>query len=70
MIRKSTIDKKIEQNKAKYNLDRHFAKIFAFPSRNDIKNEFLTRKVFLPEKYLLEKAAKIKRSENERTNRC
>ena len=70
MIRKSTIDKKIEQNKAKYNLDRHIAKISALPSRNAIKNEFLTRKDFLPEKYLLEKAAKIKRSENERTNRC
>ena len=52
-----TIDNKIEQNKAQYNLDRQTAKIFASSSANVSKYEFLTGKDVLPEKDLLEKAA-------------
>ena len=55
-----TIDNKIEQNKAQYDLDRHNAKISALSS--DIsKYEFLTGKDVLPEKDLLENAATMKR---------
>ena len=54
------ISKKIEQNKAQYDLDRQTTKIFALSSRNISKYEFLTGKVVLPEKGLLEKAAAIK----------
>ena len=57
-----TVDKKIKQNKAKYNLDRQTAKIFALAS-GSVKYEFLTGKEDLPEKHLLEKSATIKRFE-------
>ena len=50
-----TIDKKIEQNKAQYNLDKQTAKIFALSSGNVSKFEFLTGKGVLPEKDFLEK---------------
>ena len=50
-----TIDKKIEQNKAQYNLDKQTAKIFALSSGNVRKFEFLTGKDVLPEKDFLEK---------------
>ena len=55
-----TIDNKIEQNKAQYNLDRQAAKISALSSGKVYKYEFLTGKDVLPE-YLLEKAATIKK---------
>ena len=48
-----TINNKIEQNKAEYNLDRQTAKIFAFSSGNNSKHEVLTGKDALPEKGLL-----------------
>ena len=57
------IDNKIEQNKAQYNLDKQTAKISALSSGNVSKYEFLTEKVVLPKKDLLEKAAAIKRFE-------
>ena len=50
-----TIDKKIEQNKAQYNLDKQTAKIFALSAGNVSKFEFLTGKDVLPEKDFLEK---------------
>ena len=50
-----TIDKKIEQNKAQYNLNKQTAKIFALSSGNVSKFEFLTGKDVLPEKDFLEK---------------
>ena len=55
-----TIDSKIEQNKAKYDLDRQTAKIPALSSGNVTINEFLAGKDILPEKDLLEKAATMK----------
>ena len=55
-----TINNKIEQNKAEYNLDRQTAKIFAFLSGNNSKHEVLTGKDALPEKGLLEKAVTLK----------
>ena len=55
-----TVDKKIERNKARYDLDRETAKIFAWLSGNVIKYEFLTDKDVLLEKNLLEKAATMK----------
>ena len=58
-----TIDSKIEQNKAQYNLDRQTAKISALSSGNVSKYEFLSSKDVLSEKDLLEKAATIKRLE-------
>ena len=58
-----TIDKKIEQNKAQYNLYRPTSKISALSSRNVCKYDFLTSKDVLPEKGLLEKAATFKRFE-------
>ena len=57
------IDKKIEQNKAQYNLDRQPAKISALSSGNVSKYEFLTNKDVLPEKDFLEKAATMKKFE-------
>ena len=39
-----TINKKIKQNKAQYNLDRKTAKISTFSSGNVSKYEFLTGK--------------------------
>ena len=58
-MRKS-IDNKIEQIKAQYNLDRQTAKISALSSGNICKREFLTGEDVLPAKDLLEKAATIK----------
>ena len=55
-----TINSKIEQNKAQYNLNRQTAKISALSSGNVSKYEFLTGKYVLPEKDLLEKATSIK----------
>ena len=40
------INNKIEQNKAKYNLDREAAKIWALSSGNIGNYEFLTNEVF------------------------
>ena len=58
-----TINNKIEQNKAQYNLERQTAKISALSSGNVSKYEFLTGKDVLPETDLLEKAATMKRFE-------
>ena len=58
-----TIDDKIEQSKAQYDLDRQTAKILASSSGNVGKCEFLTGKDVLPEKVLLEKVVTIKRFE-------
>ena len=52
---------KIEQNKAQFNLDRQTAKISALSTGNVSKYKFLTGKVVLPGKDLLEKAATMKR---------
>ena len=54
-----TMDNKIEQNKAQYDLDRQTAKISPLSSGNVNKYEFWTGKYVLPEKELLEKAATI-----------
>ena len=48
-----TIDNKIEQNGALYDLDRETAKIFALSSGSVSKYEFLTGKDLLPEKDFL-----------------
>ena len=58
-----SVNNKIEQNKAQYDLDRQTAKVSAFLSRNVSKYEFLTGKDVLPQKDLLEKAATMKRFE-------
>ena len=58
-----TINNKIEQNKTQYNLDRQTAKSLALSSENVDKYEFLKGENILPEKQLLEKAAKMKRFE-------
>ena len=58
-----TIDSKIEQSKAQYNLERQTAKISASSSENVIKYEFLTGKDVLSDKDLTEKAVAIKRFE-------
>ena len=58
-----TIDNKIEQNKAQYNLDRQTNNISALSSGNISKYEFLTDKDVLPEKDLPKKAAAIKEFE-------
>ena len=50
-----TIDNKIEQNKAPYNLDRQTAKISSLSSGNVSKYDFFNGKDILPEKVLLEK---------------
>ena len=55
-----TIDKKNEQNKNHYNLDKPTAKISALASGNFGKYKFLTGGHILPEKELLEKVATIK----------
>ena len=54
---------KIDQNKARNNLDRQTAKISALSLGNVSKYEFLTDKDVLPEKGLLEKTAAKKRFE-------
>ena len=56
-----TIDNKIEQNKAQYNLDRETARISALSSGNVSKYEFLTGKDVFPENDLLERATALKR---------
>ena len=53
-----TINKKIEQNKAQYDLDRQTAKISALSSGNVSKYEFLIGEDVLSEKKLLEKAGR------------
>ena len=58
-----TIDNKIKQNNAPYILVRKTANISALSSGNVNKYEFLTGKDIIPEKYLLEKAATVKRFE-------
>ena len=58
-----SINNKILQNKAQYNLDRQTAKISAFSSGNVTKYEYLTGKDVLLEKDLLEKATASKRFE-------
>ena len=58
-----TIDNKIEQNKAQYNLDRETAKISPLSSKNVSKYEFLTGKYVLPQKDLLKKTTTMKRLE-------
>ena len=55
-----TINNKVEENKAQYDLNRETAKISALSSGNVGKYEFLTGKDVLPEKELLEKATTIK----------
>ena len=57
------INKKVEQNKEPYNLDTQTADISALSSENVSIYEFLTGKVVLQEKDVLEKAATIKRFE-------
>ena len=56
------INNKIEQNKARYDLDRETDKISTLSSGN-VKYEFLTGKDVLSKKDLLEKAAAIKKFE-------
>ena len=58
-----SINNKILQNKAQYNLDRQTAKVSAFSSGNVTKYEYLTGKDVLIEKDLLEKATTSKRFE-------
>ena len=58
-----TINNKIEQNQAQYDLGRQTAKISALSSEIVCKNELLTGKDVLPEKHLLEKAPTMKRFE-------
>ena len=58
-----TIDNKIEQNKAQYNLDRQAVMVSALSSGNVRKYEFLAGQDILPEKELLEKTGTIKRFE-------
>ena len=48
-----TIDKKLEQNKAQYDLDRQAAKISPLSAGNVSKYKFLTGKDVLPEKDML-----------------
>ena len=57
------INNKIEQNKARYNLDGQPATISTLSSANVCKYEILTGEDNLPEKELLENAATIKRFE-------
>ena len=58
-----TIDNKVKQNKAQYNLDKQTAKFSALSSGNVSKYEFLTGRDVLPEKDLLKKVATMKRFE-------
>ena len=59
----NTINNKIKQNKAQYDLDRQTGKILGLSSGNLSKCEFLTGEDVLAEKGLLEKTATIKRFE-------
>ena len=58
-----SINNKIDQKKAQYNLNRQTAKISALSSGNVSKYEFLNSKDVLPGKDLQEKAATLKRFE-------
>ena len=58
-----TIDNKLEQNKAQFNLDRETTKISLLTSGSVAKYELLSVKYVLAEKCLLEKAALTNRSE-------
>ena len=58
-----TIDNKIKQRKAQYDLDGQNANIYVLSSGSVNKYAFLTGKDVLLEKDLLEKAATIKRFE-------
>ena len=58
-----TINNKIEQNNAHYDLDKQVDQTSALSLGNVNKYEFLIDKDVLPEKDLLEKAATIKRFE-------
>ena len=58
-----TINNKIEQNKAQYDLDRQAAKISDLSPVNVSKYEFLTGEDVLHEKEWVEKAATMKRFE-------
>lgn len=58
-----TISNKIEENIARYDLDRQTTKLSALSSENVIKYKFLARKDVLPEKDVLEKAVTIRRFE-------
>ena len=58
-----TIENKIKQNKAQYDLDRPTPKTSTLSSRYVNKCKFLNNQDVLPEKDLLEKAAIIKRFE-------
>ena len=57
------INKKIDQNKAQYDLNRQTPKISVLSSGNVSKYEFWTGKDVLPKKDLLEKSAASKRFE-------
>ena len=61
----NTINNKIKQNKAQYESYKETAKMLALSSQNVGKYEFSTSKSVLPEKDLLQKAARIKRFEYE-----
>ena len=63
MRKSKQLIKKIEQNKAEYDLDRQTANISALLSGNVSKYETLTGKDVLLEKDLLEKAATMIRFE-------
>ena len=52
-----TIDNKIKQNKAQYNLDKQTATTSTLSSRNVGKYEFRTSEDVLPETYLLKKVS-------------
>ena len=56
----STIDNKIEQDKAQYDLDRQIAEVSAWSSGNISQYEVLTGKDVFLEKDLLEKAVAMK----------
>lgn len=58
-----TIGNKIEENIARYDLDRQTTKLSALSSENVIKYKFLAGKDVLPEKDVLEKAVTIRRFE-------
>ena len=58
-----SINNKIDQKKAQYNLDRQIAKISVLSLENVSKYECLNNKDVLPEKDLLEKATALKRFE-------
>ena len=54
------INKKVQQNKVQYNLDRQTGNISALSSGNVSKYEFLSGQDVLPKKDLLEKASALK----------